>query len=424
MFGSRGSVDLEERRRRAHQLVDLALVDPATATGPELGEALVARAELETIVDGAAVASVSQWETSGDWTHDGSPSPVRWLVNHTGDRRSSAGALRRTGLLAATMPHVHAAATAGTLPLSHLQLLTRARTTEVAEVFDRDEAHLVATAHTLSADALATFLLAWRMRALEHLARNDPDRPPDHDSDDDTVTLNTGYGGRGTLTGNLTTESTAIYREAVEARIETWRRNGQLSADDPRTYQELYAAALLDIIKDGSVSSRRGQPRPLLLAIATLTALFERAGTPDNERDAWRAEILGGGPIGQAALHKLMCEANIVLAVTDDGGQPLYLGRSQRLATAALLLALIARTGGHCEYPGCAATHHRAHAHHIIWWDNHGFTDITNLALICPHHHKLIHKGHVTLTRQRDGTLEFRNRDGQPIHAPPWSAAA
>lgn len=416
--------ELEARRRRAHQLIDRCLIDPATATGPELSEALEARGELEMVVDGAAVACVPQWETSGDWTHDGSATPVVWLVNHTGSARSTAGALRRTGLLTATMPHVHAAATAGTLPLTHLHQLTRARKPEVAELFDRDEPDLVATARTLTADALTTYLLAWRMRALEELARNDPDHTPDHHSDDDTLTLNTGYAGRGILSGDLTTESLAIYREAIEARIETWRRTGQLGPDDPRTYQELYADALLDIIKYGSTSSRRGQPRPLLIAIATLTALFERAEVPANERDRWRAEILGGGPIGQAALHKLMCEANLVLAVTDDGGQPLYLGRSQRLATAAMLLALIARNGGHCEHPGCHATHHRLHAHHITWWENHGPTDITNLALICPHHHKLIHQGHLTLTRNRDGTLTFRTRHGQPVHPPPWTTAA
>ena len=60
--------------------------------------------------------------------------------------------------------------------------------------------------------------------------------------------------------------------------------------------------------------------------------------------------------------------------VTDDDGEPLYVGRARRLATAAMLVALIARSKGTCEFPGCHAKHHRANAHHIWWWRNGGLT--------------------------------------------------
>jgi hypothetical protein len=133
--------------------------------------------------------------------------------------------------------------------------------------------------------------------------------------------------------------------------------------------------------------------------------------------------VLGGGPIGHAALRELMERANIQLVVTTDDGEPLHVGRARRLATAAMLLALVARSGGTCEFPGCHAKHHRAHAHHILWWEHGGPTDITNLVLICAHHHALIHKRGYTVARGPTG-LTWHRPDGTPIRPPPFQQAA
>jgi len=414
----------DDRLARARALVDEILVDPIDATGAELSRVIEARAELASITDGAAVAAVPQWEASCDWATDGSPTPVTSIVNRTGASRAAAISLRRTGLLAASMPHVSAAASAGTFPLSHLRLLTRARQPEVAEVFDRDEAALVAEAATLTADALVMRLREWRFEALAELGRNEPDRDPDPGggTEASTLTIVMGFQGRGILQGELSPEDLAALVEAIEARIETWRRTGQLTSDD-RTYRELVAAALLDLVADGSTTSRRGQPRPLLIVTATISALLDRAGiTSSAERDRWQARIIGGGPISQQALRELMEQANISLVVTTDDGEPLHVGRAQRLVTAAILRALLARSGGTCEFPGCHASHHRCHAHHIVWWRNGGDTDIANLVLLCKHHHRLVHHGW-TLTRGPTG-LDFRRTNHTPVPPPRYRQTA
>src|SRR6478736_2823306 len=91
MFDERDATTGEDRCRRAHALLDRVLsVDPATATGAELADVLVARAELLPIIDGAAVGAIAKWEASKDWAADGSRSSISWLVNHTGAARSSA----------------------------------------------------------------------------------------------------------------------------------------------------------------------------------------------------------------------------------------------------------------------------------------------------------------------------------------------
>ncbi len=280
---------------------------------------------------------------------------------------------------------------------------------------------LVAEARTRTADSLSGWLRAWYYGALAELGVNEPDTPPGSDSDADTAKIITGFAGRGLVTLDLTPPSLATLVEAVEARIETWRRTGQLTEDD-RTWPELVGAAIMDLIADGSASSRRGQARPLLIITAKLTDLFDRAGIPDDQRDAWSARIIGGGPIGQAALRELTEQADLQLVITNDDGEPLHIGRTRRLATAALFAALIARSGGTCEFPGCHAKHHRANAHHIRWWRNGGVTDILNLALLCPHHHRLVHHGW-TLTRGPTG-LTFLRPDGTTIEPPPFQQAA
>ena len=289
-------------------------------------------------------------------------------------------------------------------------------------MFDRDEARIVDAARSRTADALGVWLRGWYYGALAELGINEPDANPGPESEADTAKIITGFAGRGLVTLDLTPASLAALTEAVEARIETWRRTGQLTEDD-RSWDELVGAALVDLIADGSASTRRGAPRPLLIAIARLSDLFDRADVPADEREPWSARILGGGPIGKAALRELMEQANLQLVVTTDDGEPLHIGRARRLATAAMLVALIARSGGTCEFPGCHATHHRAHAHHITWWEHGGVTALANLALLCPHHHRLIHRAgyHVTRGPTR---LHWTRPDGTPIDDPPFRQTA
>ncbi|MCV7403483.1 HNH endonuclease signature motif containing protein, partial [Mycobacterium marseillense] len=38
------------------------------------------------------------------------------------------------------------------------------------------------------------------------------------------------------------------------------------------------------------------------------------------------------------------------------------------------------------------------HAHHIRHWEDGGPTELANLVLVCPYHHRLHHRGEITLT--------------------------
>src|SRR5699024_6328585 len=70
-----------------------------------------------------------------------------------------------------------------------------------------------------------------------------------------------------------------------------------------------------------------------------------------------RCGILGAGPLETRTAERLACNGKIALKVTDPGGEILYLGRSQRLASRAQRRALRLRDTT-CVFPGCHQTKH------------------------------------------------------------------
>jgi hypothetical protein len=51
--------------------------------------------------------------------------------------------------------------------------------------------------------------------------------------------------------------------------------------------------------------------------------------------------------------------------------------------------------------PNCGATR-GLHAHHIRHWEDGGATELANLVLVCPYHHRLHHRGGITITGPAD----------------------
>jgi predicted restriction endonuclease len=67
-----------------------------------------------------------------------------------------------------------------------------------------------------------------------------------------------------------------------------------------------------------------------------------------------------------------------------------------------------------CAVPGCGATQ-GLHAHHIRHWEDGGPTDLDNLVLVCPYHHRMHHKGDITITGPAHD-LVVTDREGQRLN--------
>jgi hypothetical protein len=419
MFGG-ATLTPEDERAALHQALDDALDARGTDPGPALAAALRSGHQVECALAGTKLEVIASLESAMQWAAEGCASPTAWLVGETGLGQKAASGLRRTALDARSMPAVSAAARAGALPMSHLHQLTRARTDEVAELFDRDEEQLVSEAADLTADltadGLRVRLAMWRHGALEELARNEPDgEPPLPEDEADHLYVSAGFDGRGSVDGDLSPRTAATWRAAIDAEIDGWYRSGALEGDT-RSRSELVAAAVTAIIERGAKEGvTRSGPRPLVVGVADLDTLFDRADVPEDERFARRAEIVGGGPVAARTVQALLCDARFSLVITDRNSQPLYVGRAERTATYAQIRAMVARSGGRCEACDCGTPWWRCRAHHLQYWGKDGPTDIDNLAFACHTSHGNIHdRGH-TLSRGPTGQLEYRTPTGQLI---------
>lgn len=121
-----------------------------------------------------------------------------------------------------------------------------------------------------------------------------------------------------------------------------------------------------------------------------------------------RCGVLGAGPLEARTAERLACNGKIAVKVTDAGGEILYLGRSQRLASRAQRRALRLRDTT-CVFPACHQTKH-LDAHHITPWSHGGPTDIDALALLCRRHHVIVHEGGLHLAPNRERTTAHQPR--------------
>ena len=128
-----------------------------------------------------------------------------------------------------------------------------------------------------------------------------------------------------------------------------------------------------------------------------------------NERIA----ALHLGPVLSGADRQyLTCDATCEVWFERDG-VVIGAGRSTRTIGRRLRRALEHRDRC-CAVPGCGATR-GLHAHHIRHWEDGGATELSNLVLLCPYHHRQHHRGHITITGPAD-RLRVTDCDGELLH--------
>ncbi len=93
-------------------------------------------------------------------------------------------------------------------------------------------------------------------------------------------------------------------------------------------------------------------------------------------------------------------------------GRVIGAGRATRTVNRRLRRALEHRDRC-CVVPGCGATR-GLHAHHLRHWEDGGPTELDNLVLLCPYHHRLHHQGGITLTGPAH-RLKVTDNEGQEL---------
>jgi hypothetical protein len=127
-----------------------------------------------------------------------------------------------------------------------------------------------------------------------------------------------------------------------------------------------------------------------------------------------KAASLHLGPLlSESERRYLMCDATCEAWFERDG-VVIGCGRATRLINRRLRRALEHRHPT-CAVPGCGATR-GLHAHHIRHWEDGGPTELANLVLVCPYHHRMHHRGIITITGPPDN-LMVTDSAGRPLSA-------
>ncbi len=121
-----------------------------------------------------------------------------------------------------------------------------------------------------------------------------------------------------------------------------------------------------------------------------------------------------GFNVPDAIRRYITCDGLLSPVFTDDG-YPVSVGRSQHIVPDRTRRLVELRDQG-CRVPGCTARHF-VEVHHIIHWEDDGPTDTWNLISLCPHHHRLHHKGKLGISGNADilDGVTFTNNVGAPI---------
>ncbi len=197
------------------------------------------------------------------------------------------------------------------------------------------------------------------------------------DGDDDMVVIS----------GQAHPEIGAQLAAAIEEEYDRlWRADGGRDGDplSVRTPEQRRLDALANLIlRHGESAAPGSHPKYQGLVLVPLARYLE-----PHDAAADPVTMTGGGALPPSVIERMLCDAELAALIVDTDGTPLWLGRNHRTASIHQWKALIARDRG-CVICGAAPFH--CQAHHIVWWEHQGTSDIDNLVLLCTHHHHQLH---------------------------------
>jgi hypothetical protein len=171
---------------------------------------------------------------------------------------------------------------------------------------------------------------------------------------------------------------------------------------DPRTQSQRNHDALKAVLRDTLMSKKLGQHNGLPVSVVVSTTLAEL------EAGAGIAVTGAGTRMPMRDLIRLAEHAHHYLIVyRHHTAEPLYMGRTKRLATKAQRLLLYNRDRG-CTRPGCTQAACRCQAHHANpSWNNGGLTDAPDLGLGCGPDNQLAELGWTNTIDTKTGRVHW-----------------
>ncbi|NUT72958.1 HNH endonuclease signature motif containing protein [Pseudarthrobacter sp. C4D7] len=195
---------------------------------------------------------------------------------------------------------------------------------------------------------------------------------------------------------------------------------GLQGPNEPRTLTQLrpdIAASLL--LGAGTATELSKVPAPRVDVLVTVP-VFALLGATDEP-----AVLDGFGPIPASRARRLVADgADSFYRVLVDprDGAPLEIGRKNYRLTETIKRWIRLRDAK-CTFPGCTNNTPDNETDHLTAWDHGGTTGISNLAQLCPRHHRLKHHTRWTpgqaTSKDPPGWTSPTGRHYEPEHPAP-----
>ncbi len=371
----------------------------------------------------------------------------QWVASQAKVDRRPIARLAHLGVRLRQLPVVDAAVVEGSMSMDHASVLAEAAANP--RVGDQ----VAATQSLWVEKAAGTSFADWKHQVEQTVVLLDQDGGYDPAKDRDRLRarFTTFDEGLTRLTADLVGADALAVRELVEAQAD--REFHRLKNDVARTSDlpmpgraTLLAMALVELVRRGSVVDQEHTTGPvvdvtLIIEATERTPLTDLPSTSGDAADGfevfdpyrpvdWVGNAVANpleeccGPaetphdhhVHPAVTEMLLCDPVITALIVDSLGVPLDMGREIRLANRRQRRALANRDGG-CIFPGCDCPADWCDAHHVIWWNDDGPTDMSNLALLCRYHHGVTHRRGWTMTATGDEWFSWTTPSGDTLHS-------
>ena len=377
---------------------DTATTDVISAAAALSNEEIVDRLDLlfrqKATVEGAIVVLLGEVERRQAYRQDGATSSEAWAVERFGVSTPTARAYAHLAEKAWDIPHLVAGLCDGDLSLDKVRAVADTATPETDREL-RDQAGLCT------------------VRQLSELARSKAEPAPTYER----RFLRFNDQCR-TMTVQLPSESYAETRACLHARAR------QIPSDGETPLDQRLCDAFVGMVRSSgarrTTSTATSSPY-LVVAHVPLAALVDESG----EATELAGELERDGLICGETVRRIACDATITIGVDDDVGHTMYEGRARREPTDAQRREVM-RRDRHCRFPGCTNVTF-TNTHHVVPWKPGGSTDLPNLALLCLHHHHLVHSERWSMSGNANQELTFVGPTGRIMTSRPsplWTSAS
>ncbi len=332
---------------------------------------------------------LARYDEEGHW--EGFRSCAHWLSWRTGISIGPAREKMRVARCLPSLPLISGALARGEVSYSKVRAMTRVATAD-------NEAELLTIARHGTTAHVERLVRQWRRldQGVDSLAARNERRGLSLWLTDD---------GNYDVRGRLTPEVGALLLKALEvAEDQLYRAEREAGREHKTSATQRRADAL------GLWLEEQLEPQVQLVVHS-----FEGGGEKVEAPASLVTE--DGSRVSAETSSRLACDAEVVPIKRGADGTVLDIGRRKRTVDWRLRKALEARDGG-CRFPGCGSRM-RTHAHHITPWAEGGDTNMNNLVLLCPFHHRAVHEGGWRVEMDERGVPGFFNPLGARMPVAP-----